>query len=156
MMADSLLGTLRDGIKATIARSPTVVSIYRRAEIDDGFGGKTKQAGRGTFIGKARIRISHASGSVQGNAETPAGLSASFSLYALTDYHAPLAEGDSITDGASWWSVGPVNELKEGTRLFATEAPLSIVERSDMEPMTYAGELVTDGNVAVYDNGGQA
>ena len=151
-----MLDTLRAGIIATIKASPTVVSIYRRAAVDDGFGGTTTVAGRGSFVGKARVRIYHASGSVQGNAENPAGLSASLSLYALTDYHAPLAEGDAITDDSSWWAVGPVNELKDGTRVFATEAPLSIVERSDMEALVYAGDIVTDGNVAVYDDGGQA
>lgn len=146
-----MIEALRQMIAELIKVSPSVVTVYRRTLTDNGVGGMVELADSGvtitdnsldleddgefirelgTEIGtKARMRISHSAAGVQGNQPTSAGLNTSLSMFVLTDYHAPLLEGDAIYDGAEYWRVGPVNPFLSGRKIYGTEAPLTRVSR---------------------------
>lgn len=138
----------RAGIKAIIDASPTVVTIFRRELVDDGFGGQVEleTSGHDVIDGgervtdddtalvyggedlptiKARVRISQEASSVQKNAPTPAGIGTSFSMYVLTDHATPLIEGDRIFDGSEYWRVGVVDVAREGRMIISSRASLT-------------------------------
>jgi hypothetical protein len=142
--------TRRAGIKAIIDASPIVVTISRRELVDDGFGGQVELESTGQDVQegtvrvlddgeqlvyegedlptvKARVRISQEASSVQKNGPEPAGIGTSFAAYVLTDYAAPLREGDEISAGSNTWRVGPVDVTKEGQHVIFTRAPLTKV-----------------------------
>jgi hypothetical protein len=118
-----VLRQLRDGVTAHIAEDPTVITPYRCALIDDGFGGFVR-SGNAAAQAKARVRIQHESGGVQANGAKPAGLDTNLSLYILTDYHLPLLEGDTFSNLGFTWTVGPVNSFSRHGGIYKSEAPL--------------------------------
>jgi hypothetical protein len=115
---------LRDGVKTHIAEDPSVIIPKRRALVADGFGGTSRE---GTLIplSKVRVRLQHESGSTQPNSVKPSGLDTNLSMYALTDYRAPLCDGDEFDANGFTWIVGPVNEFRRNGGLYKTEAPLT-------------------------------
>lgn len=117
------LDQLRAGVTAHIAEDPTVITPMRQPLISDGYGGSIR-SGAAVAQARARIRIQHESGSVQGNQVGPSGLDTNLSLYVLTDYRAPLQEGDTFTWAGFTWTVGPMNAFRQRGGVYKTEAPL--------------------------------
>ena len=118
-MGDQRVKQLRDGVIDMIKDNPVVVTISRKSATDPY---------ATTVITKARIRLSHESSSVQSNQVGQVGLSTNLSMYALTDYKAPLVEGDEITANSETWTVGAINTFRFCGYIYATEAP--VVRRS--------------------------
>lgn len=114
---------LRDGVAAHIAQSPTIIIPMRMPLIDDGFGGQVP-SGTPSAQTRARVRIQHESSGVQKDAVVASGLDTSLSLYVLTDYNAPLQEGDTFAYLGFTWTVGVVNPFYWNGYLYKTEAPL--------------------------------
>jgi hypothetical protein len=117
------LRQLRDGTKAHIAESPSVIIPMRMPLIDDGFGGKVR-SGTPAAQPKARVRLAHESGSVQKDGNTPTGLGTSLSMYVLTDYSCPLLEEDTFVAEGEYWRVGAINIFRRRGGIYKTEAPL--------------------------------
>jgi hypothetical protein len=111
---DSLIG--EDSVVITGTRQPTK---------DNGMGGLVADPlGTPVAIGPVRVRIAHESSSVPSTTETPVGLGTNLSCYVITDYGAPLKEGDSIIANGETWIVGPVTPFLYLGRIYKTEAPL--------------------------------
>jgi hypothetical protein len=117
------LQQLRDGVASHIAEEPTVITPMRQSLVDDGYGG-TMPSGTAEAQPKARVRIQHEKGAVQGNNVGPSGLDTNLSLYILTDHRAPLLEGDTFAWDGFTWTVGPVNAFRQFGGTYKTEAPL--------------------------------
>jgi hypothetical protein len=115
---------LRTGIAALIAEDPTIVTPTRKPLVDNGFGSQVR-AGTAVPQEKARVLLSHESSMVPATKETPAGLGSNLSMYVLTDYHAPLLEGDEFSALGASWTVGPINTLRYLGYAYATEALLT-------------------------------
>jgi|GEM_PF-2727191 len=119
------LRQLRDGTRAHIAEFSTIITPMRYPLAADGFGGMAPDTSATPVAQpKARVRLQHESGSVPTNSVKPSGLDTNLSLYVLTDYSAPLIEGDFFEALGFTWTVGPVNPFPATGSLYKTEAPL--------------------------------
>jgi hypothetical protein len=117
------LSQLRDGVRAHIAESPTIVTPMRHALVANGLGGFDR-TGALAAAPRARVRLQHESGSVQTNRSGPTGLDTNLSLYVLTDHRVPLIAGDTFEALGFTWTVGPVNSFSRHGGIYKTEAPL--------------------------------
>jgi hypothetical protein len=152
-----MIDQLRDGTYRQIAENPTIITPYRRPLVSDDFGGLAPDP-TGTLTAQplARVRLSHESSSVPANRPMPSGLDTNLSLYVLTDYHAPLQDGDVFNAEGRGWKVGPINTLKIEGYTYATEAPIT---PADTVPITiphgFAVAAISDTEIdVVWDDVG--
>ena len=121
---DPRLAQYRSGIARVILENPAIITPLRRALANDDFGGQAR-TGALEEQTQARVKLAHESSSIPKNSETPAGLDTALSMYVLTDYRAPLLEGDEFSAEGEHWTVGPINTLRFLGCVYATEAPLT-------------------------------
>jgi hypothetical protein len=119
---------LRDGVQQLILENPTMLTVKRYPLKDNGMGQMIPDMESVPYVFVARVRLSHESSSIARNSSTPAGSGTSLSMYVLTDFSAPLQEGDCIDALGEHWTVGPVNVMRYLMRIHSTEAPLVKVE----------------------------
>ncbi len=115
---------LRDGVARLIDQNPTRVTYTRQPMVSNPLGGQVADPFGTPTTAMARVRISHERSGTPANQPVPAGADTSMSLYVLTDYRAPLREGDIITAESRKWRVGPVNVFKHAGQVYKTEAVL--------------------------------
>lgn len=117
------LESARAALRAEMMRDGTVVRPMRRALVDNGLG-LVKRTGAASVLAPVRVLLARESGSVQGNGQAPAGLGTNLSAFVVTEWTAPLMEGDTFSAEGVWWTVGPVNKLSRFGGVYRVEAPL--------------------------------
>lgn len=119
---------LRAGVATHLRESPAVIIPSRRATEPDGFGGEVP-TGAPYALPAVRVSVRYESGSVQRAGEEPQGLGTSLSAYVLTDWRAPLREGDLFGHLGETWRVGEVRKFERHGGPYKTESPLFRVGR---------------------------
>jgi hypothetical protein len=117
---------LRMSILSIIDMNPSTVRPIRRKLEADGIGGYTR-TGIKEEQPPAIVRIASESSGIPGYSVVPAGLASSDSFYVITDFQAPLCEGDEITAEGIKYRVGPVHLKKMMGSVIGSNARLEVV-----------------------------
>jgi hypothetical protein len=80
-----------------IKANPTIITITRKAMVNDGFGGLMDDPTGGTFDYKFRVKISHQKSSVPSTSGAPIGLSTNMQKMITIDYKGGPIEGEQFT-----------------------------------------------------------
>ncbi len=168
---DARIRQLREMIRSQILENRTIITYIRPSQINDGFGGLVNaatgspitddgepvidtDAGFFRYIdettAKAAVRISSSSASPPGSIQVPSGIDAGVSMFVLTDYHKPLAEGDIFEANGSSWTVGHVSTLRFLGFPYGSEAR---IERRTAVPISipadFSAEAISDTEVDI-------
>ena len=122
MNNQALLRQARKGIDSQISQSPQVLLVSRKAEVDDGFGGK--MPGTSPRYITIRARVSHERRGVQDKSSYPNGLDTNLSLWILAPWNSGLQEDDFFTLRGRVYRVGVVDQLEKFGGVIALQAPL--------------------------------
>jgi hypothetical protein len=117
---------LRMSILSIIIMNPSTVRPIRRKLESDGVGGYTR-TGTKEIQPPAIVRIASESSGVPGYSLIPVGIGSSDSFYVITDFKAPLCEGDEIEADGIKYRVGPVHLKKMMGSVIGSNARLEVV-----------------------------
>ena len=123
----SLLEQCRDSWTINICENGSIALWSYIAQVDNGFGTMIDDPAGKVVTKKERVRLSHESLGVTDNAETPAGLGTSYSMFVAMMWNSVIAENDVITVDGQKWKVGAVDTLRKAGGIYGKQAPLTKV-----------------------------
>lgn len=123
----------RDGIKKHIDESPSIITVWRKAMKDDGFGGTVEDPFSDPSDDTFKARLSHEQKGPELSNEVPPGLSTNLSRFILVDYETTIYEGDYFKDAIlnKSYRIGPVDPLVKFGGIIGYQAPLLEAEQNE-------------------------
>lgn len=124
----SYLKQARKGIKKHVEENPTIISIFRKPRVEDGFGGyvESPTGEPDEFI--ITCRLSHEQQGPDNLKQVPAGLSTNLSRFIIVDYETTIYENDTFEAIDKNWMIGPVDPLIKFGGTIGYQAPLREAE----------------------------
>lgn len=116
----------RRGIQFTIDESPETVIVYRRAMIDDGFGGLVENPNSDEEAYTITCRLSFERKTVGQLNQSPAGFSTNLQKFILVNYQTTIYENDTFesNDNYKQYKIGAVQPLIKFGGVIGYQAPL--------------------------------
>lgn len=132
-----MIAQAREGIRAQIALSKSLVTIARARMVDSGFDGTVEDPLNAVTRHRINCRISHERSGPSMLESSPGGFTSNLSRYILVSHTTDIKAGDVFDWHGKGYEIGPVDPLFCHDAIIGYQAPLK--ESANADEVTNCG-----------------